>query len=158
MRRREALRHIERAPRRGGGAGERGAAAAAAAGRAVARERADRASGQIQISGGCYCSHFRNTTSQTSDSVIYKYIYVLSFFFVKVASAVFAIPTNQCHIIQSLLHAFSYFPSKLEKFSVLKESSPTTKTAAVDAKPDSRDFGMQVDMPALLRELEEIRR
>ena len=69
-----------------------------------------------------------------------------------------AIPTNQCHIIQSLLLAFSYFPSKLEKFSVLKESSPTTKTAAVDAKPDSRDFGMQVDMPALLRELEEIRR
>ena len=28
----------------------------------------------------------------------------------------------------------------------------------MDAKPDSRDFGMQVDMPALLRELEEIRR
>ena len=40
-----------------------------------------------------------------------------------------------------------------------QESSPTkTKTAAVDARPDSRDFGMQVDMPALLRELEEIRR
>ena len=37
-------------------------------------------------------------------------------------------------------------------------TSPTTKTAAVDARPDSRDFGMQVDMPALLRELEEIRR
>ena len=39
-----------------------------------------------------------------------------------------------------------------------QEPSPTTKTAAVDVKPDSRDFGMQVDMPALLKELQEIRR
>ena len=51
--------------------------------------------------------------------------------------------------------------SRHPKFTILiffKEPSRTTKTAAVDAKPDSRDFGMQVDMPALLRELEEIRR
>ena len=50
-------------------------------------------------------------------------------------------------------HVFAKIPSPQES-----SSTPTTKTAAVDARPDSRDFGMQVDMPALLRELEEIRR